>query len=63
MSNSDVNGIDQEIDPVPIDQEIDPVVDDDFPRIGEAEPSLPLPPEQDELPEGEQPEPEPLEEL
>ena len=41
---------------------IDPVLDDDFPRISEADMSLPTPPEQDELPEGEQPEPEPLEE-
>ena len=46
-----------------VDPDIDPVLDDDFPRIGEAELSLPTPPEQDELPEGEQPEPEPLEEL
>ncbi|HEY7606516.1 MAG TPA: hypothetical protein VID07_07070 [Actinomycetes bacterium] len=43
--------------------DIDPVLDDDFPRIAEAELSLPLPPEQDELPEGMQPEPELLEEL
>jgi hypothetical protein len=41
-----------------VDPEVDPVLDDDFPRIGEAEVSLPTPPDQDELPEGEQPEPE-----
>jgi hypothetical protein len=54
MTNSDVNDI---------DHDIDPVLDDDFPRISEAEMSLPTPPEQDELPEGPQPEPEPLEDL
>ncbi len=53
MTSSDANDI---------DLDIDPVLDDDFPRINEAELSLPTPPEQDELPEGEQPEPEPLEE-
>jgi hypothetical protein len=41
----------------------DPVQDDDFPRITQADPSLPEPPDQDELPEqGEQPEPEQVEE-
>jgi hypothetical protein len=50
-------------EPNDVDHDIDPVLDDSFPRISEAELSLPLPPEQDELPEGEQPEPEPLEEL
>lgn len=40
----------------------DPVLDDDFPRITEADPSLPTPPDQEELPErGEQPEPEQVE--
>jgi hypothetical protein len=53
MTSSDAN--DDDLD-------IDPVLDDDFPRISDAEMSLPVPPEQDELPEGEQPEPEPLEE-
>jgi len=53
MTSSDVNGV---------DHDMDPVLDDNLQRIGEAELSLPLPPEQDELPEGEQPEPEPLEE-
>ena len=41
--------------------DMDPVLDEEFPRISEAEPSLPTPPEQDNLPEGEQPEPEQLE--
>jgi hypothetical protein len=41
----------------------DPVLDDAFPRITGADPSLPDPPEQEELPEeGEQPEPEHIEE-
>jgi hypothetical protein len=38
--------------------DMDPVLDEEFPRISEAEASLPTPPEQDDLPEGEQPEPE-----
>jgi hypothetical protein len=41
----------------------DPVQDDDFPRITEADPSLPEAPDQEQLPEqGEQPEPEQVEE-
>lgn len=41
---------------------MDPVQDDDFPRITEVDPSLPTPPEQEEIPKrGEQPEPEQVE--
>jgi hypothetical protein len=41
----------------------DPVVDDDFPRISEPDSSLPIPPDEEDLPEqGEQPEPEQMEE-
>ncbi|HEY3200263.1 MAG TPA: hypothetical protein VGK55_06955 [Actinomycetes bacterium] len=43
--------------------ETDPVQDEGFPRITEPDPSLPEPLDQDELPEqGDQPEPEQVEE-
>jgi hypothetical protein len=49
MTNSDVN-------------DTDPVLDDDFPRITAVDPSLPIPPVQDDVPvRGEQPEPEQVE--
>jgi hypothetical protein len=40
----------------------DPVDDDSFPQIDPMDPSLPVPPEQDDLPdEADQPEPEQME--